>query len=79
MALFIKQSDERSKLQQRIAAELQEKAKLKAGSSDVPDGVDDSRYLEETKQTTGKAWIWIAVAIIVVLIIMLSTAISSKN
>jgi hypothetical protein len=79
MALFIKQSDERSKLQQRIAAELQEKAKLRASDVDLPDGVGDSRYLEETKETTGRAWIWIVAAIIAVLVILSLTAISSKN
>ena len=62
MALFIRQDDNRSKLQERVAAELREKAKLQAGKSpDQPDGVEDSRYLEGTKSTTSLAWVWIAI------------------
>ena len=58
MALFLKQDTQRSELQQRIATELQEKAKRKSTESDQPDGVTDSAYLKDTKPTTGLAWIW---------------------
>lgn len=64
MALFIRQSDERSKLQERLAAELQERAKQKAALNDRPDGVDDSRYMQGTKQTSRLAGVWILVIII---------------
>lgn len=58
MALFLKQDTQRSELQQRIATELQEKAKRKSTESDQPDGVTDSAYLKDTKSTTSLAWIW---------------------
>lgn len=58
MALFLKQDTQRSELQQRIATELQEKAKRKATESDQPDGVTDSAYLKDTKSTTSLAWVW---------------------
>lgn len=66
MALFIRQNEERSELQRRLAAELQEKAKQRAQGDDVarPDGVDDSRYIEGTKETTSLAWVWIAIFLI---------------
>jgi hypothetical protein len=65
MALFIRQDDERSELQQRLAAELRDKAKARAEIENTPpDGVDDSRYLKDTKVTTSLAWVW---AIIVLL------------
>jgi len=71
MGLYLQQKNERSELQQRIAAELNEKAKKKAASeAERPDGVTDSAYLEKTKTTTSLAWVWalIAVAFISILI-----------
>lgn len=61
MALFLKQDQQRSELQERIASELQEKAKRKAMETDQPDGVTDSAYLKDTKPTTGLAWVWVAI------------------
>ena len=73
MALFIRQDENRSKLQERLAAELREKAKARA-ETETPDGVNDSQYLKGTKQTTGLAGVWIAVIVAagaVVLFLML--------
>lgn len=65
MALFIRQDDERSELQQRVAAELREKAKKRAeGKSDLPDGVEDSNYLTDTKSTSTLAWVWIVIILV---------------
>ncbi|MFZ1360962.1 MAG: hypothetical protein WAS27_03010 [Candidatus Saccharimonadales bacterium] len=67
MGLFVQQNSNRTKLQERLAAELTEKAKQKADTeAERPDGVDDSRYIEGTKSTTGLAWVWILVVIIAV-------------
>lgn len=66
MALFIRQSEDRSKLQERLAAELREKAKARAETDGQPDGVTDSAYLKNTKTTTSLAGLWIALIIIVV-------------
>jgi hypothetical protein len=59
MSLFIRQDENRSELQTRIAAELQEKARKKAKEAELPDGVKDSAYIKGTKQTASTAWIWI--------------------
>lgn len=64
MALFIRQSDDRSKLQERLAAELQERAKQRAALNDRPDGVDDSQYMKGTKQTSRLAWVWVLIIMI---------------
>ncbi|HMH70303.1 MAG TPA: hypothetical protein VK502_02800 [Candidatus Saccharimonadales bacterium] len=65
MALFIRQDDERSELQQRLAAELREKAKKRAeNDNDLPDGVEDSNYLKDTKSTTSLAWVWIIIVLV---------------
>lgn len=66
MALFVKQTETRSELQQRIAAELQEKAKQKARQDDLPDGVTDSNYIKNTKQTTSLAWVWGLIGLFIV-------------
>lgn len=68
MSLFVNQNSNRTKLQEQLAAELQEKAKQKAKreEADRPDGVTDSNYLKDTKATTSLAWVWIIIVIAVV-------------
>jgi len=66
MALYVNQNENRSKLQERLAAELQEKAKSRAEvDAGRPDGVDDSQYLQGTKQTTSLAWVWVVIVLFV--------------
>ena len=77
MGLYIKQSDTRSQLQEKLAAELQAKAREKAKQADLPDGVDDSAYIEGSRQTTSLAWAWILI-IIAIVGIALWLVISSK-
>lgn len=60
MGIILNQQDNRSELQKRIAAELSEKAKKKhEAAKELPDGVEDSRYVEHTQQTGNWAWLWI--------------------
>lgn len=58
MSLFLKQQDTRTPLQQKLAKELQERAKEKAKEQDLPDGVTDSAYIKGTRQTSSLAWLW---------------------
>ena len=69
MALFIRQNDNRSQLQERLAAELQERAKQKAQKADLPDGVEDSAYIKDTKSTTSLAWVWILVVLAIIILV----------
>lgn len=74
MALFVNQENTRTKLQQKVAADLADKARKKAAETDNerPDGVEDSAYLKGTKRTTSLAWAWILiVAAIVILLVWL--------
>lgn len=73
MSLHLKQSDTRTPLQDRISKELQEKARQKAAEADLPDGVDDSKYIEGTQKTGKLAWLWaiVVVAVVVAVIIIL--------
>ena len=70
MALFVRQDENRTELQERIAAELQEKARKRALDADRPDGVEDSNYMNGTKQTTSLAGVWIFIAVATVGIII---------
>lgn len=79
MGLFIKQDEDRSKLQQRIAAELQQKAVSRAKSEDRPDLVDDSQYIKGTKTTTSLAGVWITIILVAVGIAIWLMTISMAN
>ncbi|OYW41799.1 hypothetical protein B7Z28_02135 [Candidatus Saccharibacteria bacterium 32-45-3] len=63
MALFIRQNEDRSKLQERLAAELSERAKKRSELENTTgdDLVENSQYLKNTKQTTGLAWAWVLI------------------
>lgn len=64
MALFVRQNEERSELQQRLETELREKVKQRAEREGVlHDGVEDSHFLEDTKRTTSLAWVWIVIVV----------------
>lgn len=72
MGLFVNQQDQRSELQERIAAELREKAKASGLQEKASlDGVEDVKYLEGTKQTTTLAWAWILIVIMAGVVVTL--------
>ncbi len=76
MVLHQRHMEERSELQQRIDAQLREKAKARAKNeaetadidTDRPDGVSDSAYIEGTSETRFHPG-WAAVAIVAALIV----------
>ena len=78
MALFVRQDENRSELQKRLATELQERAKQKAKEVERPDGVDDSQFIKGTKQTTSLAWVWILIAIAIIGLVIWLIATSSR-
>ena len=61
MALFVRQDENRSELQQRLATELQDRARKKAEEAELPDGVTDSQFIKGTKETTGLLGLWLVV------------------
>ena len=77
MALHIRQNDKQSDLQRRIASEMQDKAKKRALDTEQPDGVDDSHYVEGTKQTTGLAWAWVVIGIAAIAVVIWLVVIST--
>ncbi len=65
MGILYNQESNRTELQKRLAQELSEKAKKKDldPAKELPDGVDDSAYIEGTKQTTALAWVWVLIVV----------------
>lgn len=68
MGRYLEQTESRSELQKRIAADLRAKAAAKAkqegaeGEASLgPDGVDDSAYIQGTKKTTSLSWAWLLI------------------
>lgn len=66
MALFVRQDENRTELQQRLATELQARARDKAKQAEQPDGIEDSAFIKGTKQTSSLAWVWGIVFLLVV-------------
>ncbi len=73
MGRYIQQTESRSELQQRIAADLRAKAAAKAkqeGGEDstpnTPDGIEDSAYIKGTKETTTLAPVWLLIFIAII-------------
>lgn len=63
MAIFLKQTDQRSQLQSRIAADLDDRAVSTSGGDDI----NKSKMLEDTKEATGKSLFWVGVVAMVVI------------
>ncbi len=70
MSLHMKQSETRSQLQDKLAKELQERAKNKAIETEQPDGVTDSAYLKDTKTTSSLAWVWLLIGLAVIVLVI---------
>ncbi len=71
MGLFISQNDTRSKLQEKIAADLQEKVRKTQESDKSFDGAEDVKYLEGTKKTTTLAPAWILIIIMAAVVVVM--------
>ncbi len=63
MGLYVQQNENRSELQQRLDAELRQKAQSTQKLAAAPDADHETAYLEGTKSTTSLAWVWVLVVI----------------
>ena len=71
MALFVKQDEKRSELQQKIAADIAERQRARAINDQTPpDGVNDSRLIEGTSHMSWVGFVILGVLIIAVVIIV---------
>lgn len=64
MALFLRQNEQRTQLQEKVAAELSDRLKTRApgGNADVGNGI-----LEESQEATGRSLFWVGVVTMLVI------------
>ena len=69
MGILVKDNEERSKLQDRISADLRERAARTSGNEGEKDVdlVEDSAFIEGTKQSHSTAWFWITLVTLAVI------------
>lgn len=65
MALFLRQNEQRSELQNKVAAQLNERLQTKA-LGDKPDDVGTG-ILEESQEATGRSLFWVGVVTMLVI------------
>lgn len=63
MALFLKQNEQRTQLQEKIAADLVERTKT-TGRGEPAD--TSAAFLEESEEATGRSLFWVGVVTMVV-------------
>lgn len=67
MGILLRQTDERSQYQERLAAELRERAKQRASGTGPLDQTKQSNYIKNTDGTSERIWLWlVAVAVLVI-------------
>ena len=71
MGILVNQKDQRTELQEKIAADLRAKIGQTVGAGDERDEIADSKYMEGTKQTTTLAWAWILIAVMAAVVVAL--------
>ena len=71
MGILVNQKDQRTELQEKIAADLRAKIGQTVGAGDERDEIADSKYMEGTKQTTTLAWAWILIAVMAAVVVTL--------
>ena len=71
VGIMVANNEERSKLQERISADLRERSRATSKDEDV-DLVEDSEYLKGTKKTGKFSWFWfVLVGLIIFAVILL--------
>ncbi|HSE29489.1 MAG TPA: hypothetical protein VLA77_02810 [Candidatus Saccharimonadales bacterium] len=66
MALFLKETDQRSQLQNKIAADMQTRTKVQGGGDD-PQDISKNKMLEDTQESSSKSLFWVGVVTIIVI------------
>jgi len=78
MGRYYEQNENRSQLQQKIAADLRAKAAARAKEEgeanpydQQQDGIEDSAYMKGTKKTTTLAWAWLVIFFMAICVFIL--------
>ncbi len=70
MALFVNNNEQRSKLQERLANELHDRAKRQYEIDNPPPTNDESSYLKGTKDASRYMIVWITIAVVLVALLI---------
>ena len=62
-----KNNDENSRLNERITADLRDRAQVSSFGGDDPDLVEDTDYTKDLKKTGKYTWIWIVLVILAII------------
>lgn len=76
MGILVRESENRTKLQEKLAAELREKAKQQSGSAEPIDQTKHSNYVKDMQQTSDRAGLWFLLGgvLVIGLIIFVATS-----
>lgn len=58
MGIMVEGNEEKSKLQERISADLRERSRRNSKDDSDVDLVEDSEYLKNTRKTGRFSWFW---------------------
>ncbi|MBR3163923.1 hypothetical protein IKF15_01285 [Candidatus Saccharibacteria bacterium] len=65
MGILVENNNERTRLTERISADLRERTTgTSRDDAAMPDLVEDSEYLRNTKRTSRSSWFWIALVVL---------------
>lgn len=64
MSIVTNKDEDKSRLAQRINADLREKMAETSKISDEPDMIEDSEYVKDMKKTGKFGWIWIVLIVL---------------
>ncbi len=64
--MMTKDTNDNTELDRRISADLRARAQQSRQAADI-DGVEDSRYVEETKKTNKFTWVWIVLIVLAII------------
>ena len=64
---MVEGNEEQSKLQERITADLRERARRNSKNEGEVDLVEDSEYLKNTQKTSRFSWFWFVLVTLAVL------------
>lgn len=70
MSIVTNKDEDKSRLSQRINADLRAKTAETSKISDEPDLIEDSEYVKDMKKTGKFGWIWIVLIVLALMSII---------
>lgn len=67
MSIVTNKDEDKSRLSQRINADLRAKMAETSKTTDDPDLIEDSEYVKDMKKTGKFGWVWIVLIILAVM------------